>query len=201
MKKLFYAFALLLSNYLPVKAQQSFRPSQPFCGINNLTSAQANALKQQAIVALKRKMAARTAFTTITYVPIRPHIIRRSNGTGGYTLTSINKVIAATNQYYLQNNIGIQFYFAGTAPDYVDDDGLYNSFPFGEGNLVDSHDSHQAMNQYYVNNIQGGYGGYAYYPADNLQSTRSFIQTFAQSASDTVAGNHTIPHELGSTLR
>ncbi|MBD2755459.1 fibronectin type III domain-containing protein [Spirosoma validum] len=197
MNKIFYTLAILLSNYLLVKGQQSFRPDQPFCGIKDLTSAQANALKQQAILALKRKMATQTAFTTITYVPIRPHIIRRSNGTDGYTLTSINQVLAATNRYYLLNNIGIQFYFAGTTPDYVDDDGLYNSFPFGEGPLVDSHDSHQAMNQYYVNNIQGGYGGYAYYPANNLQSTRSFIQTYAQSASDTIVGNYTIPHELG----
>ena len=118
--------------------------------------------------------------------------MRRSNGTGGYSLASMNQVIALTNSYYLLNGMGIQFYFAGSTPDYIDNDEMYNSY---NGQSVDAYDAPDAMNQYYVNQFSNsGLGGYAYYPDDAIYSTRSFILN-ENNIED--MGNRLVPHELG----
>ncbi|RYF56546.1 MAG: hypothetical protein EOO39_36560, partial [Cytophagaceae bacterium] len=143
---------------------------------------------------MANKKASNAAFASITYVPIRPHILRRSDGTGGMSLVSINQVIAVTNSYYLLNGFGIQFYFCGTSPDYINNDTEYNSFS-NETLVTQGHDATNAMNQYYVNSFASGAGGYAYYPANGLSSTRSFILNEINNEED--MGNRLIPHELG----
>ncbi|WP_245877959.1 GEVED domain-containing protein [Spirosoma fluviale] len=166
----------------------------PLCATSDLTEAQRKELNSQASQALAAKRASNAVFTSITYVPIRPHILRRSDGSGGMSLASINKVIAITNSYYLQSGFGIQFYFCGTSPDYVDNDTQYNSFS-DENAVTQGHDVTNAMNQYYVNSFASGAGGYAYYPANGLFSTRSFILNESWNEDD--LGNRLLPHELG----
>jgi hypothetical protein len=181
-------------------AQTTVVPQPAPCGIGNLTPEQARSLVQQAKLALERKRASGAAFSQITYVPIRPHIIRRSDGTGGFTLANLNQAIAATNSYYLLNGFGIQFYFAGTTPDYIDDDNLF--FGFSSESAIEGRDATNALNQYYVAQFSGpysGYGGYAKYPYDHVASTRSFILT-GPSESIEDLGNRLIPHELGHTF-
>ena len=169
-------------------AQKAPLSSTFTCGAPELTRAQALSLLQQANLALQRKQATTgTAANAISYIPIRPHIIRRGDGTGGYSLDNLNQGIANANNYFLNNGSGIQFYFAGTTPDYIDDDALFGSFPYPEGNAVDGRDVNNAMNQYYVNQFSKfNIAGFAYYPYDNPRSTRSFV------LSSTV-----VPHELG----
>jgi hypothetical protein len=168
------------------------------CGTVDLTPAQALSLVQEANVALQKKRASGAVFTNITYIPIRPHIVRRSDGSGGLSLANLNRMMAATNSYYLLNGFGIQFYFAGTTPDYIDNDGLFNSFPYPEGSTVDGRDATNAMNQYYIHNFSASVGGYAYYPTNNIITTRSFIGVFNNTEADiNDASNRIIPHELG----
>ncbi|WP_232074168.1 fibronectin type III domain-containing protein [Spirosoma aureum] len=163
-----------------------------------MTPAQALSLVQQANLALQEKRASGAVFTNITYIPIRPHIVRRSDGSGGLSLANLNRMMAATNSYYLLNGFGIQFYFAGTTPDYIDNDGLFNSFPYPEGSTVDGRDAANAMNQYYIHSFSASVGGYAYYPANNIVTTRSFIGVFNNTEADiNDASNRIIPHELG----
>jgi hypothetical protein len=170
-------------------AQTSQPSDSTLCGTLDLTPAQALSLINQGKLALERKRASGVAFTAITYVPIRPHIIRNSSGTLGTSLSNINDALAKTNRYFLLNGAGIQFYFAGTTPDFIDDDQLFSYFPYAEGTSVDGHDAPNAMNQYYVNRFANtNLGGYAYYPNDDLRSTRSFV--YAE-------GHRTMPHELG----
>jgi hypothetical protein len=170
------------------------------CGTIDLPPAEAQSLVKEANLTLQRKRAASpSAFTSITYVPIRPHIIRQSNGTGDFSLANLNQVIAITNSYYLLNGYGIQFYFAGTTPDYIDNDQLYAGFPYPEGSSVDGRDAYNAMNQYYVNRITNpNVGGYARYPYNDIVSTRSFILNEAWDLDD--MGNRLIPHELGHSF-
>ncbi|MVM38171.1 hypothetical protein GO730_12235 [Spirosoma sp. HMF3257] len=85
------------------------------CATESISPAERQALEAQASVALSLKQASGVA-PTITYVPIRPHIIRKADGTGGYSMASLNNVLALTNKYYLQNGSGIQFYFSGSTP-------------------------------------------------------------------------------------
>ena len=188
---------LWLSMYTTLWAQSFPLSGSETCGTIDPTPAQARLLIQEANQALQRKRASRSALTAITYVPIRPHIIRRSNGTGGYTLASLNDVIATTNNYYLSNGLGIQFYFAGSIPDYIDDDELFEGFI--EGALLNGHDALNAMNQYYINVFPPGFLslGYAYYPTDEVVSTRSVILTYGSNSQGLDLGNQVIPHELG----
>jgi len=55
-------------------------------------------------------------------VPIAGHIVRRTNGTGGLTLSQYFQSIDDAN-FYFQNS-GIQFYSLGV--DYIDDDRFFN---------------------------------------------------------------------------
>lgn len=185
----FCLVAVLLSQ---VGFAQSVPPAIPFCGTAEQTARQSLDLIEAANRARQQKIASGEAFQAVTYIPIRPHIFRRSNGTGGYSLASLNNVMALTNSYYLLNGAGIQFFFAGTAPNYIDNDDMFTSF----GNQsVDGYDAPNAMNQYYVNQFSNaGLGGYAYYPYDALYTTRSFI---LNEANDDDMGNRLVPHELG----
>ncbi|WP_198174727.1 GEVED domain-containing protein [Spirosoma arboris] len=139
------------------------------------------------------------ALNTITYVPIRPHIIRKADGTGGYSMTSLNNVMALTNNYYLQNGNGIQFYFAGTTPDYIDNDALYTQYRQTiDDATVAPRDVTNALNQYYVHAFDNtSLGGYAQFPADNVGSTRTII---LDENYDDDMGNRLVPHELGHTF-
>ncbi|MVM39925.1 hypothetical protein GO730_23810 [Spirosoma sp. HMF3257] len=186
---------MLWLSYCQSTWAQTVPPSSTaICGTLDLTSAQAISLVQDANLALQRKRASNTAFTAITYVPIRPHIMRQSDGTGGFSIANLNQAMAITNKYYLLNGFGIQFYFAGTTPSYIDDDGLY----YGYGSQpVDAYDAPNALNQYYVNRfVNQGLSGFAYYPDNAIYSTRSFILAGQYTNADYVS-DLTIPHELG----
>jgi uncharacterized repeat protein (TIGR01451 family) len=179
-----------------VRAQQPTRGTLPVCATPDLTDTRRRNLSNMANLALTMKRATNGTQVAITYVPIRPHIFRRSNGTGGMTLVKMNNVMAITNSYYLANNTGIQFYFCGTAPDYIDDDNLFASFTAYSESIANDRDAGNAMNQYYVANFsQIGLGGYAYFPNDNTRaSTRSFI---LDEADENDLANRLLPHELG----
>ncbi|WP_332368784.1 zinc-dependent metalloprotease family protein [Spirosoma telluris] len=192
-KRLQLLLSLLLLSHFYGLAQQ-INPPTAGCAIQDLTANERKSLDKDAAFALRIKKATNAAFTAITYVPIRPHILRRADGTGGMSLSVINQVIAITNSYFLLNGYGIQFYFAGTSPDYVDNDAQYNSTS-DENLITQGHDVTNALNQYYVHSFASGAGGYAYYPSNSVMSTRSFILNEIGYEYD--MGNRLIPHELG----
>jgi len=168
-----------------------------FCATPELTSGEIRALEVQIKLALAiKKASGENKAGTITYVPIRPHIFRRANGTGGMTLNSLNNVLAITNKDYHDNGSGIQFYFCGTSPDYVDDDALFTSFPFANRSAVAGRDAMNAMNAYFVNMFDDPrYVGVANFPSNSIESTRSFIRT--NRLSDQYLGSYVLNHELG----
>lgn len=192
-------FLRLLSLFLllesPLLAQRRPLTTRPVCANPDLTAAQRQALSSQAEFALRMKRTTNAAPTGITYVPIRPHIFRRTDGTGGLTLTKLNNIMAITNRRYLANGTGIQFYFCGTEPDYIDNDALFNGYMPSDEPAVDGRDATNAMNQYYVNAFgSDNLGGYAYFPGNSLSSTRSFILNEPDEAD---LANRLLPHELG----
>lgn len=168
-----------------------------FCATPAPTPEQVRALEAQIKLALAVKQASGDNKAGVTtYVPIRPHIFRRSNGTGGMTLSSLNNVLAISNKFYHDNGSGIQFYFCGTSPDYIDDDALFNAFPRSNETSVSGRDATNAMNVYFVNLFdQSGLLGYAYFPNNSIESTRSFIRT--GQLSDQYLGSYVLSHELG----
>lgn len=165
------------------------------CGVPELTDAQRQFLDREAAFSLQVKRASGVKANTLTYVPLKPHIFRQSNGNGSLSVAKLNQVIALANRYFLVNNTGIQFYFCGTSPDYVDNDAWYASYArTDEGAIANTRDVNNALNLYLINNTADGYAGYAYYPANVLYSTRTFI--LATQSEDNL-GNKVIPHELG----
>lgn len=167
------------------------------CGFQPPSQADAIKLDELAKRALLDKRNKSGSTATITYVPIRPHIVRRSDGTGGFSLANLNEVMAKTNAYYLQNGAGMQFYFAGATPDYLDGDDYYTR-SFGYVDVRFFLDPN-ALNQFYVPNL-ADLGGSASMPyGDQLFTTYSAINVYESQSSYTLndLGNRVIPHELG----
>ncbi len=183
---------------LPVFAQKlAPAPATLFCDAPTLTPAERRALEAEAALAFQLKKAsmgkARMA-GVISYVPIRPHILRRTDGTGArFTLRQINNIIALANSRYISE--GIQFFFSGTAPNYIDDTDLFTNYtgvtsrPF-----LDDNNATDAMNQYFVDDFaHTRAGGYASFPSNNLSSTESCIR---YTGNETFLGS-LIAHEFG----
>ena len=193
----FLRLAVLLSalSHCGFAQPKTTRP-QLTCGVLDLPQAELRRFDEAARSALVTKLAAGAFLNTITYVPIRPHIFRSAAGVGGIDVPKMNRVLAATNSYYLLNGYGIQFYFAGTTPDYIDNDATNATFVrANEEAIAGPRDVTNAMNMYFVNGFDlGGLGGYAYFPANALYSTRSFI---LNEAYEEDLGYRLLPHELG----
>ena len=186
--------SLIFAAPLATTAQVLNRPAL-LCGTESLSPADRQALEAEAALAMRLKQVK----ATITYVPIRPHIVRKADGTGGYSMASLNNVIALTNKYYLQNGVGIQFYLSGTTPDYIDNDALYTQYRQNTDDAtVAPRDVTNALNQYYIHKFDNAnLGGYAQFPANNVASTRTII---LDENSDDDMGNRLVPHELGHTF-
>jgi len=137
---LFFDPALTAAQSIPPRSNPSV------CATPDLSDARRRELNNQAALALRSKMATNANPAAITYVPVRPHIFRRTDGTGGLTLRKMNNIVAITNSYYLANGSGIQFYFCGTTPDYIDNDNLYNGFTAFNESGIDGRDAPNAMN-------------------------------------------------------
>ncbi|MBD2702665.1 fibronectin type III domain-containing protein [Spirosoma sp. BT702] len=189
--RLFAGFLLCSSVQYVSVAQKQQPQSQSVCG-TELSATTAKELKQK-MLTFKKKVGANSAFTTLTYIPVRPHIIRKSDGSGGFELSGMNEVMAMANKYYMVNGLGIQFYFAGESVDYIDNDDVWANFAGPPGPF----DVPNALNQYYVHKIQGDYGGLASFPSNNVYSTESFIAVDNTPNVKQVLGNYIIPHEFG----
>lgn len=187
--------AFFLNN--PAANAQNTKTDSTRCATPDLTDGQRQQLDELAKLAFELKRASGKVFLDITHVPIRPHIFRTAQGKGGFDLARMNNAIALTNRYYQTNGVGVQFYFAGTSPDYIDNDALSQVFPAFNESGIAGRDAINAMNMYFVNAFsEGGLGGYAYFPANDLSTTRSFILAGPYSTENTL-GNFLIPHELG----
>jgi hypothetical protein len=178
-------------------AQGLKKTDSTFCASPELTDGQRIELDELAKFAFELKKASGKVFTDIVHIPLRPHIFRQANGTGGFDMARLNNVIALTNSYYQANGVGIQFYLAGTSPDYIDDDTMFNGFVANSEAALAGRDATTAMNMFFVNAFSDpSLGGYAYFPNNTVSSTRSFILTSPTSTENDL-GNRLIPHEMG----
>lgn len=184
-----------LFSVLSTQSLGQYTPNLQFqCGTADMTQQQLHEKVRQGKLALERKRSSRIAVNSITYIPIRPHIFRQSDGTGGFSLGGLNQAMAIANGHFLANGSGMQFYFAGTTPDYIDNTAAYQSYNFES---VDDRDVTNALNQYYVKEFETQLGGVAYPPQNGITSTRSFIATVAPVE---YIGSNLIAHELGHTF-
>ncbi|WP_167851915.1 GEVED domain-containing protein [Hymenobacter elongatus] len=129
------------------------------CGTPEPTPAELATLAQVA-----HPLHARQPAGPVTYVPLRIHIVRRTDGTGGVDVAAVYQSIAETNSQFVQSNT--QLYVCG-APNYIDNTAWFNFNSQNEGALSSgaNYDSNQ-INLYFVNSINrngnSSVGGYAY---------------------------------------
>jgi hypothetical protein len=148
--------------------------------------------REQRILQIKSQFANASISTTPTYVPVKAHIIRKSDGTGGLSLADLNKAIAQTNIQFI--NAGIQFYICGTGPNYINNTTYYDFDSSQESALCAANDVNNAINLYFPNSISFSglsVAGYAYFPSSVSVTNRVFVQ--AATATD----SRTVPHEMG----
>lgn len=124
----------------------------------------------------------------INYAPIKAHILRRTDGTGGLTVAELNSAIATMNAFYA--NSCMAFYLCGSI-NYIDDDTYYDFDSSEEADLTGPNDVDNLINIYFCNEVTisgSSYCGYAYYPgnADRVMMDNSC----------TLNGS-TLSHELG----
>ena len=138
----------------------------------------------------------------VIYVPVRPHIVRKDDKSGGLPLFDLNNSLAICNKFFLNAGKGIQFYIAGIEPNYVDDSTLYN-FNSGkkdasgktmEERITAKNAVKNAVNVYFVGKLTADgkdLAGYAYFP------TREASSNTCVMLNGQTNDNSTFAHEFG----
>ena len=132
-------------------------------------------------------------------LPMKIHIVRQSDGSGGLSLGEL--AIAFANLNYTFFNADIEFFVCGDI-NYIDDDDFYNFNAEAPDNddetaFTSPHEVTNAINVFFMNDIVTSSGfdaaGYAYFPFNNIQSNRIFMINSVA----TNPPNSTFSHELG----
>ncbi len=137
-----------------------------------------------------------------TCIPLKIHIVRLNDGSGGISLTNVNKALANLNYYFFEAGTPMEFYLCDPV-DYIDNTTWYDFNTGEEAALCDPNDVTNALNLYFVNKIcldaaetQCGIAGYAYFPSNNIQSTRLLLRNDQMI----LYANGTFVHEFGHTF-
>ena len=148
-----------------------------------------NALKED--VDNRRRGLKSSSVPCISHQPILAHIIRRSNGTGGLSVSDLNAELALVNAEYASSCMG--FYIAEIR--YIDSDTYYDFLISEEDALHNAHTENDIINIYFANTVGQivngntiNYCGYAYYPGGR---DIMFIKNSCAS------NGSTLTHELG----
>jgi hypothetical protein len=139
------------------------------------------------------KNARTSGLTEVQYIPIKAHILRKSDGTGGLSLADLNTALVQVNRHFQNIGLGLQLYFSGL-PNIINNTAYYDYNNTDEQALCNVNSVSNAINVYFPNSVRfdsQNVGGYAYFPSTLSISNNLFVQ--AQVATD----NRTFAHELG----
>ncbi|SHG40783.1 T9SS type A sorting domain-containing protein [Winogradskyella jejuensis] len=130
--------------------------------------------------------------TVITAVPIKAHIIRRTDGTGGLTVTELNDAITDMNAIYV--DAGLEFFLCDGV-NFIDNDNFYSYETDDETQLFDNHSQANIMNIYFANSVTsssngGSLCGYARFPGPAI--TENILM-----ANGCATNGSTLSHEVG----
>ncbi|MGB3608437.1 MAG: T9SS type A sorting domain-containing protein [Psychroserpens sp.] len=131
----------------------------------------------------------RNSLSAVNSVPIKAHIIRNDNGTGGLSESNLNSAIAIMNQFYA--NAYVEFFLCDGI-NYIDDSNFYNFSTSQESALTSPNNVSNVINIYFANSVStstgGGLCGYTYLPGGP--------ETILMNNSCTMNGS-TLAHEMG----
>ena len=152
------------------------------CGTPSPSKAQQMRTVELRSQLIKGEKSARTdTVKGLVYIPVRAHIVRKNDKMGGLPLFDLNNSLAICNKFYINAGQGIQFYIAGTEPNYIDDSTFYD-FNSGkkdisgktmEERITAKYAINSAVNVYFVNNLLAdgkALAGYAYFPTREASS-------------------------------
>ncbi len=183
---LFYGSVAAQNNELKIEAEDHPQFSETkSCGTPPKTKEQ----RQYTLEVIDQAGATRNTGTTC--VPVRIHIVRENNGSGGISLGDVNIGMSYLNYFYLE--AGIEFYICDV--NYINNSNWYSFVPDShEVPMTNAHSVPDAVNVYFVGSIWFQICGYAYYPDVDDVITLTILM-----ANDCTvdAENGTFVHELG----
>jgi len=145
---------------------------------------------EKAIFQLKQGLVNKGLPSLVT-LPIKAHIIRQSNGTGGLSEATLNAAIATMNTIYQPTNL--QFYLC-SGVHYVDNDNLYNCDVDVDNSLLVLNNVNDAVNIYFAGTLTAGntgLNGIASFPSGNAAANRILLYN------GVVGNGQTLAHEMG----
>lgn len=153
--------------------------SQSDCGTPILTTLECDSLLHnlQSVPASSNNF---ILINGVTYIPIKVHLVGKTDGTGTLDLNTLNKGLAKINKSYLPQNL--QFYFCGTAPNYIYNSTFYNLKNSDASLLTNSNNVTDAINVYFVGSIlddlgvDQGIAGYTSHPTFNNTSNKIVLR-------------------------
>jgi len=125
----------------------------------------------------------------VVNIPLKFHLFRRTDGSGGLNQSQIDNLIAQVNDYYINANM---LFFQEGDINYIDDDDIYDFNADSEGDATVGNTVTNVVNVYLFNSIQlsgSPLCGYTRFPpsADRVFAVYSCVTN----------GNTTLEHELG----
>ncbi|MFP4846392.1 T9SS type A sorting domain-containing protein [Winogradskyella sp. PE311] len=123
-----------------------------------------------------------------TAVPVKAHIIRQTDGTGGLTPLELEDAMSIMNGVYF--NAGLEFFLC-EGINYIDDDTYYNYDTSEESAMTAANGVNGVINIYFTNAVFSGSNalcGYAYFPGGP--------ETILMANNCTTNGS-TLSHEMG----
>jgi hypothetical protein len=138
--------------------------------------------------------------TGTTCIPLKPHIFREDDGTGGISTEDLAIGLSYLNNHYLEADI--EFYYCGSA-NYINNSDLYEFDGTSPDNDTEAQlvaattEATDAVNIFFVNNLTTSSGftacGYAKFPANSISSNRVVMKNSCTLNAD----NGTYVHEFG----
>ena len=192
----------------------SFLPSQltaqhEECGtietvkdLKNRKDLRANAEYQQFVSDfIEKKKDPLRSGEVLTSVPIKAHIIRQNNGTGGLTAQQLEDAMGIMNGFY--KNANIEFVLCGGI-NYINSSTYYDFEQSEQAALIAAHQTDDVVNIYFANSVRSNSGsslcGYAYYPGGpNVVVMQNGCTRNGSTLSHELGHFFALPHTHGGT--
>ena len=137
---------------------------------------------------LDDRLASRTS-SAISTIPIKAHIVRLSNGSGGLSTFELDQAISAMNSIYV--DAGLEFLLCDGI-NYINNDDFFDYETSQESDLTSTNNVNGVINIYFTNSIVtssgGGLCGYAYFPG----GPETILMANSCATNDS-----TLSHEMG----
>jgi hypothetical protein len=134
---------------------------------------------------------ARTAVGPLVYLPIKFHVVHRSDGSGNdVSSADLVRALEWLNERMAPANL--QFYLSGSGVHHINNSTEYENPGVQDGTYALKHGARNAINVFVFNQLREGWAGYSYYPSGMQFSNCVFMNGHALKHQPDL-----LPHEMG----